>query len=166
MTPKQQRFCEEYLIDLNATQAAIRAGYSARTANRTGHKLLSKTDIAAKITELQAGRSEATEIDAKWVLLRLAKIADFDIRKLFDTQGRIVPIDQLDDDTAFALAGLDVDENFYEDGTRVVSKKFKTVDKKAALELIAKHLGMFVDRLETTDTTPKVTFIIPDNGRD
>jgi phage terminase small subunit len=68
LTPKQQAFCEEYLIDLNATQAAIRAGYKADNARQVASENLSKVDIADKISELQAKRSAKTEITAEWVL--------------------------------------------------------------------------------------------------
>lgn len=69
MTPKQQRFVEEYLIDLNATQAAIRAGYSRKTARQIGDENLSKPDIAAAIADRLKARSEKTGLDAEWVLL-------------------------------------------------------------------------------------------------
>lgn len=68
MTPKQQAFISEYLIDLNATQAAIRAGYSANTAHAIGHENLSKPEIAAAITKAQAERADKCEISALWVL--------------------------------------------------------------------------------------------------
>jgi phage terminase small subunit len=68
LTPKQQAFCEEYLIDLNATQAAIRAGYSAKTANVIGPENLAKPCIAEKVQEAMRKRSKKTEINAAWVL--------------------------------------------------------------------------------------------------
>lgn len=74
MTPKQQRFVEEYLIDLNATRACIRAGYSERTADRIGPELLGKTCVAAAIAEAKAKRSAETAIDARWVLLRAVEM--------------------------------------------------------------------------------------------
>ena len=75
LTDKQKRFVEEYLCDLNATQAAIRAGYSERTANREGHRLLSKADIQAAIQDAMRARSERTELTADWVLMRLREEA-------------------------------------------------------------------------------------------
>ncbi len=74
LTPKQQRFIEEYLIDLNATQAAIRAGYSAKTARSVGHENLTKPDIASAIAEAQSKRSEETKITAQWVLEKAAQV--------------------------------------------------------------------------------------------
>jgi len=76
LTAKQQAFCEEYLIDLNATQAAIRAGYSAKTANVIGPENLAKPCIAEVVAELQAKRSNVTQIDAAWVLTEAKKSYD------------------------------------------------------------------------------------------
>ncbi len=74
MTPKQQRFVDEYLIDLNATQAAIRAGYSAKNADKIGPELLGKTRVAEAISVAQKARSEKTETTAAWVLEGLKKV--------------------------------------------------------------------------------------------
>lgn len=74
LTPKQQRFCEEYLIDLNATQAAIRSGYSKHTAQRIGSENLSKPLISDEISRLKSERSENTKIGAAWVLEELVDI--------------------------------------------------------------------------------------------
>ena len=71
LTDKQEMFCREYLIDLNATQAAIRAGYSVKTANRIAAQNLSKLDIQNRIAELKAKRNEDVGIDADYVLRRL-----------------------------------------------------------------------------------------------
>jgi phage terminase small subunit len=76
MTPKQQRFVDEYLIDLNATQAAVRAGYSAKTAYSIGEELLRKPDIAAAVAKAEAARSERTKIDADWVLRKAVELHD------------------------------------------------------------------------------------------
>ena len=75
LTPKQARFVQEYLIDLNAAQAAIRAGYSAKTARVIGHENLTKPDIAAAIEKAQAERAERAEVTADWVIDELRKIA-------------------------------------------------------------------------------------------
>lgn len=92
MTPKQQLFVEEYLIDLNATQAAIRAGYSAKTAHVIGHENLNKPEIAAAVGKAQADRNERTRVDADWVLRRFTEEADADVGDLYDETGRVKPI--------------------------------------------------------------------------
>lgn len=167
MTPKQEQFCREYLIDLNATQAAIRAGYSKKTANPTASRLLAKANIQARIAELKRDREVRTEINADWVLTRLAKIANFDIRKLFDPDGNLIPVHKLDADTAFALGGIDVTELAGSDDVPpALLKKFKSVDKKGALELLGKHLAMWTERVEQTGNTAQVIITMPDNGRD
>tara|TARA_R110000823_G_scaffold179223_1_gene311603 strand:+ start:1063 stop:1491 length:429 start_codon:yes stop_codon:yes gene_type:complete len=76
LNAKQMRFCEEYLIDLNATQAAIRADYSEKTAKQIGSENLSKPDIAEYIAELKSKRSDETKIDAAWVLVSARKVYD------------------------------------------------------------------------------------------
>jgi phage terminase small subunit len=74
LTPKQALFVQEYLVDLNATQAAIRAGYSAKTARAVGHENLKKPDIAEAIAEAQAERAEKVKIDAEYVLRQAVKL--------------------------------------------------------------------------------------------
>ncbi|WP_249871627.1 terminase small subunit [Oceanobacillus saliphilus] len=76
LTAKQELFCHEYIVDLNATQAAIRAGYSERTARVTASKLLAKANISARVKELKDKRAEKLELDAYWVLKRLKDISD------------------------------------------------------------------------------------------
>lgn len=76
LNDRQVRFCEEYLIDLNAMQSAIRAGYSEKTAKQMGSENLSKPDIANYIAELKAKRSAETKIDAAWVLASLKRVHD------------------------------------------------------------------------------------------
>ena len=152
LTPKQQRFVEEYLVDLNATQAAIRAGYSERTAEVIGHENLRKPKIQGFIDKALAERTERTQITADKVLREYARLGFFDPRKLFNDDGSPKGIQELDDDTAAVLAGLEVMEIYEgrgEDRQFVGHlKKYKLADKKGALDSIAKHLGMFIDRHE------------------
>lgn len=89
LTPKQARFVEEYLVDLNATQAAIRAGYSARTAGQTSFELLKKPEIQILISEAQKKRSKRTEITQDRVLQELAKLGFGDIRDIFSDDGSL-----------------------------------------------------------------------------
>ena len=133
---------QEYLVDLNATAAAIRAGYSRKTANRIASENLSKPDIQTAIQEAKQARSQRTEITQDMVIQELAKLGFFDIRKLFDKDGKPLDISKLDDDTAAALVGLDVQDVSDSDGNYVgFIKKYKMADKIKALELLGKHLG-------------------------
>lgn len=156
LTAKQRAFVQEYLIDLNATQAAIRAGYSEATAYSIGNENLSKPEIQAAIQEAMAERERRVEITQDRVLKEYARLGFFDPRKLFNSDGSPREIQDLDDDTASALAGLDVMEVYEGTGEsrRFVgySKKYKLADKKGALDSIAKHLGMFTDRSQVDVT--------------
>jgi phage terminase small subunit len=152
LTPKQARFVEEYLVDLNATQAAIRAGYSKGTARAIASENLSKPDIQQAIVEAMKKREKRTQITQDRVLLELGRIAFFDPRRLFDADGKPVAINQLDDDTAAALVGLDVLEEFEGEGEDRAfvgyTKKYKIADKNTALTNAMRHLGMLRDKVE------------------
>jgi phage terminase small subunit len=146
MTPKQERFVEEYLIDLNATQAAIRAGYSAKTAAEIGRQNLIK--LEEKIAVAKSLRSFRTQVTADRVLQELARIAFVDLRKVFrwGPDGvTLLPSDDLTEDEAAIIA--EVSETTSESGGSIKGKRF---DKLKALELLGKHLGLFLDRTEIT----------------
>ncbi|MFD1407534.1 terminase small subunit [Kroppenstedtia eburnea] len=93
LTSKQQRFVEEYLVDLNATQAAIRAGYSQRNAGKIGHELLGKEKIAEAIDRAKAERSERTEVSQDMVVKQLAKIAFADIKDVVSWGGKEIEVE-------------------------------------------------------------------------
>lgn len=150
LTPKQQRFVEEYLIDLNATQAAIRAGYSARTAEWQGPQLLGKIHVAAAVRAAQADRSSATRVDAAWVLSRLAQEAEADLSDLYAEDGSLKPVRDWPKIWRQGLVqGVETDED-PEGGGRV--RKVKLSDRVKRLELIGKHIGVkaFEERVDVT----------------
>lgn len=142
---KQERFCQEYLIDLNATQAAIRAGYSQKTAYSIGEENLRKPEIDLRIKELMGERSKRTEITQDRVLQEYARLAFLDPRKFFDEYGNLLSVTDLDDETAAALGGLEITTEKSRDGKEDLSftKKIKLIDKGRALDSLARHLGMF-----------------------
>ena len=150
LTPKQARFVQEYLVDLNATQAAIRAGYSRKTASWIGPQLLGKTHVAQEIEKGSLKRQARTEVTQDMVIRELARIAFSDVRKLYREDGSMKNLSELDDDTAATLAGIETLEEFMgAGGDRCLighTKKGRLWDKGRALELLGKHLGMFVDR--------------------
>ncbi len=146
LTPKQAAFVKEYLIDKNATQAAIRAGYSARTAQWQGPQQLAKPHVVEQINKELMLQHERTEITADRVLRELAAIAFADTRKLYREDGSIKSPGELDDRTASALAGIDTEERDGEDGCRAYTRKVKQWDKVKALELLGKHLGLYPTR--------------------
>lgn len=141
LTPKQQTFCEEYLIDLNATQAAIRSGYSKKTANRIASQLLSKLDIQTEIQRLRGLRAERTAITSDKVVKELARIGFSDIANCIEWDGerlRIKPLDEMGEDVTASISEFSETVN-----TSGSSYKFKLYDKKGALELLGRHLGMY-----------------------
>jgi phage terminase small subunit len=154
LTVKQQRFVDEYLVDPNATQAALLAGYSKRSAAAIGFENLQKPAVAAAIDEARAARSERTGITADRVLNELAKIAFADQRKVM-TWGpdgvTLVDSETLDDNAAAMVA--EVSETTTKDGG---SLKLKTHDKVGALKLLGEHLGLF----EKEKGGPQVAVII------
>lgn len=160
LTPKQAVFVKEYLIDLNATQAAIRAGYSQKNADRIGPELLGKTCVAAAIQKEMAKREKRTEITQDRVLEQYARLAFFDIRKLYNGDGSLKPVHELDDESATAIAGIESFEKFDSDGVpEGVLKKIKLTDRRAALCDVARHLGMFIERVEHSGSIDLATAI-------
>lgn len=159
LTPKQQRFVEEYLVDLNATQAAIRAGYSAKTAKAIGHENLTKPDVSAALDVALKARSTRTKIDADWLLARLAQEVDADQAELYDTKGQLKSIHEWPMVWRKGLvAGMDVDEIKGEGGSVIgYTRKIKVSDRLKRLELIGRHIsvGAFVDKHQHTGADGK-----------
>lgn len=158
MTPKQRRFVDEYLIDLNATQAALRAGYSAKTADQQGWENLKKPEVAAAIAGAQAARAERTKIDADWVLRRLAAEADADLNDLYDEHGKLRPVKDWPMVWRQGLvSGVEsVRERTGEDADGNPEygfvDKIKVSDRVKRLELIGKHVNVqaFREKVEHT----------------
>lgn len=151
LTAKQARFVEEYLIDLNATQAAIRAGYSEKTAAAVGHENLRKPKIADAIASAQRERSDRTQIDADWVLKRLAGEADADLADLYDATGGLKPVREWPEVWRKGLvAGLDVEEIRIDGAVVGQIRKVKLSDRLKRIELIGKHVNVqaFKDQIE------------------
>jgi phage terminase small subunit len=128
LNPKQERFVQEYIIDYNATQAAIRAGYSEKTAGSQAHDLLKKPEIQAAVLAAQAEQRKRLAISQDWVLNRFRQISDRCIQA--------EPVLSFD-----KVTGEWVPTGEY---------KFDSAGANRATELIAKHLGMFVDKVEHT----------------
>lgn len=152
LSEKHQRFVEEYLVDLNATQAAIRAGYSEKTAYAQGSALLKHIEVAKAIRTAKKARAERMAISQDRVLQELARIAYFDIRKTVDANGAPIPIQDLDADTAAAIAGIDILEQYEQVSEERVLvgllKKYKVFDKNTAITNAMRHLGMMKDSLK------------------
>jgi len=165
ITAKQQRFANEYLGDLNATQAAIRAGYSVNNADKIGSELLGKTRVSEEILKAMAERSKRTGVNQDRIVNELAAIGfsnatdyvriveepiienghyvkDPDTGKIrMQEVVKIIPTDKLPEEKKKAIAGIK--EGKY--GIELI-----TCDKVRALELLGRHLGMFKDKVEIT----------------
>ena len=143
LTPKQQRFVDEYLADLNATQAAIRAGYSPKTASQQSARLLGNVKVQQAVAEGQKAIRNKLDVSAERVILELARIAFADMRKAarWGDAVVLVPSDEIDDDTAAAVA--EVTQTAH-------GPKVKLFDKRSALVDLGRHLGMFTDKVDVT----------------
>ncbi|EOI5812162.1 terminase small subunit [Cronobacter sakazakii] len=145
LTDKQEMFCREYLIDLNATQAAIRAGYSVKTANRTASENLSKPDIQNRIAELKNKRNEDVGINAAYVLQRLVEIDQMDVADILNDDGTLKAVSQWPKCWRITLQGIDISStirNFDEETEETILKKIKWPDKVKNLELLGKHVDV------------------------
>ncbi|EPU3936545.1 terminase small subunit [Morganella morganii] len=140
LTDKQEMFCREYLVDLNATQAAIRAGYSDKTARSVGNENLTKPDIEKRIQELMSSRSEQLKVDADYVLKRLVEIDQMDVADILLSNGEIKPIKDWPKVWRITLSGIDVTE-MAGDAAGLL-KKIKWPDKVKNLELLGKHISV------------------------
>lgn len=157
LTPKQALFVREYLIDLNATQAAIRAGYSEKTAGQQGERLLKNVEIAEAIEKGKAERIERVEIDADYVLKRLVEIDQMDVLDIMTEDGSFKRISEWPKIWRQFIQGMDVSEIWdgRGDDRDMVGflKKIKWPDKVKNLELIGKHISVqaFKEKIETSE---------------
>jgi phage terminase small subunit len=148
LRPKHARFVQEYLVDLNATQAAIRAGYSAKTANRVGPRLLSNVVIAAAVREGQRAQWAKAELSASRVLEELRRVSFANMRDLFQADGQLKPVTEWSDEQLAAVASVDIVTVEREDAPPARVHKLRLWNKVAALDTLAKHFGLLKDRLE------------------
>lgn len=161
MTDAQKRFCDEYLIDLNATRAYKVAYPNCKkdeTASAAGSRMLGNVKVQEYIQEQQKEREERTKITQDMIVNELAKIAFLDISNLYNENGGLKNIQDIDENTRKAISSLETFEEFEgygEDREKVGdTKKVKLIDKTKALELLGKHLGMFKDKLDISQDKP------------
>jgi phage terminase small subunit len=147
LTTKQRRFVSEYLKDPNATRAAIKAGYSPRTARQMGAENLTKPAIKAPV-QAQIAKFD---IESEDILRGISRLAHSDLRKLYDEHGSLLPIHQLPDDVAAAIAGIEVVTRTIPGSDPVEVEhvvKIKLWDKTRALEMAGKYKKLFTERVE------------------
>ncbi|HBO5229639.1 terminase small subunit [Pseudomonas aeruginosa] len=145
LTKKQRLFVEEYLVDLNATQAAIRAGYSTRRAAEIGYQLLQRPEVAQAIQAAMAERSKRTEVEADYVIRRLREIDEMDVLDILEDDGSFRSIRDWPKAWRQFLSGIEIAELFEGrgDDRRIagVLRKVKWPDKLRNLELLSRHVG-------------------------
>lgn len=144
MNDKQRRFVAEYLIDLNATQAAIRAGYSDKTAKQIGSRLLTNVDIGQAISEGKRRQLEKADLTAARVLEEIRRCAFLDFRTFFDEQGNLKPIRDWTAEQGSAVGTFEVliKNAKAGDGHTDTIHRIKAWDKKPFVEMAANHFGV------------------------
>lgn len=168
LTAKQRLFVSAYLVDKNATQAAIAAGYSKKTATSIGQENLKKPEVAAAIESQIKAQEAATLITVQRVLQEYGRLAFFDPRNLFRADGNPKGITEIDDDTAAAIAGVKVVAiGNAEMGVGEI-REYKIANKLGALDSLARHLGMFNDRmtLDASEELKELLALIAGAGND
>ncbi|CAM3923107.1 MULTISPECIES: terminase small subunit [Paenibacillus] len=155
LSAKQQRFVDEYLIDLNATQAAIRAGYSSKTASEQGSRLLANVKVRACIDERMAELSRRTGVNQERIIRELARIAFVNPTELVNMNDATILPTASEDDTA-AIASVKVKE--VSGDFESIEREIRFADKLKALELLGKRYGMWIDK-QQVDVTSAVQIV-------
>lgn len=161
LTHKQRLFVEEYCVDRNGTQAAIRAGYAPGSAEVTASRLLSYTKVSRAVACALAQLEKRINVDAVRVLTEYARIAFADVTQAFDASGNLLALRDMPYDLRRAIASFEVVTHQGEDGrtsTRLAKVKFHP--KPQALEALGKHLQLFVDKVELGGESGPVTITI------
>jgi phage terminase small subunit len=152
LNKRQEIFVAAYCVKLDAKAAAIKAGYSKKTAASQGSQLLNNPKISAAIAKKTGKVCGNLEITQERVLAEIAKLAFFDPRKLFESDGSPKQLHELDDETAMAVAGFEFVELFEGSGDEKhafgLLKKYKLTDKRGSLELLGRYLKLFTDKTE------------------
>lgn len=169
LNEKQRLFVQEYLKDLNATQAAIRAGYSAKTAKQQGQRLLTHVDVQKALSGQMAARSERVQIDADWMLRRLGEDVEADMADLYAEDGALKPIHEWPPIWRKGLvAGVEAIEERDDTGKVIgVVRKVKLADRTKLKEMLGRHVDVqaFKDRVEHGLTDDLAAAIAAGNAR-
>lgn len=164
VSSKQKIFIKEYLIDKNATRAAKAAGYSEKTARSQGQRLLTKVDIKALLDRGIDQQCMKLELKADHILRELLRIATADVGLAFDDMGQMKPLSEIPEDVRRAISSLEVHEIFDGQGEGKMAiglaRKVKFWDKPRALEMLGRHLKLFVDELKVTSEAIPVSVSI------
>lgn len=144
MLDQHKRFADKFFETLNGSKSAIYAGFAEASARQEASRLLDRDDVQSYLQELRDAASEKTGITAARVLEEIGRLAFSDIRNYYKGDNQLIPVTDLDDDAAAALASVKTFEEFTPDGDPIgTSKEIKLYDKLAGLEKLAKHLGLY-----------------------
>lgn len=155
LNKRQKVFVQEYLKDLNATAAYKRAGFKAsgHSAETNAARLLRNAEVSKAIQAGMDARAKRAELDSDQILKEIGRLSYINPKKLFDAQGRLLPIHQLPDEIAVCISSLDVVTTRVPGSDPVeveYTTKIKFWDKRGSLELLGKHQKLFTDKLEVT----------------
>jgi phage terminase small subunit len=163
LSPKQLRFVQEYLVDLNGKRAAIAAGYSAKTAEVTASKMLRIPKVQAEIQEGQKAKEKLLEVSKEKVLKEYLRIAFSDIKNVMKWDAQyidLIPSDDIGPDVSAAIQEVSIKTKYTDEGEMIIERKVKLYDKPRALEMLGKHLGLF-EKKEGDDTNKPFTLAYP-----
>jgi phage terminase small subunit len=158
LTDKQEAFCREYIVDFNATQAAIRAGYSEKTAKDIGCQNLAKLNISEKIAELSSKVVQKHDVTIERIIQEYANIAFLDPIEVFNKDGCLKPLSEMSEPARRALSGIKIRSVGGEVEADIT--EVKIIDKRQALADLGKHLGMFIERVDHTTKGKEITGIV------
>jgi phage terminase small subunit len=165
LSPKQARFVEEYLVDLDGKHAAIRAGYSPITAEVQASRLLTNVKVRVSLEAAVQARSKRTDVTADRVVAELARIAFANMRDYWPRPGEVIELDRLDQDRTAAISEITIDEFVDAAGVLHRRTRLKLHDKQAALVSLARHLGTFVDRRGHVSLEERIALMTPEERR-
>jgi len=150
MTPRQARFVAEYLIDLNATAACLRAGYSPRGAAQAAERLLRNVEVAAEVAKKTQRQLAKADLSAARTLEEMRRLAFSNVRSLFDDRGNLRPIQDLTEEEAACIASIEVIIKNAQagDGHTDTVHRIKVWDKPRTLEMLGKHFALLVERVK------------------
>jgi phage terminase small subunit len=167
LTPKQERFAHEYVKDLNATQAAKRAGFSKATAYSAGQRLLKNVEIGRLVASLKEKQIAKSGLSAQMVLDELTKLGFSNVRDLFDAQGDLRSIHDLTPAQSACIASVEVVMKNATAGDGKVDRvlKIRTWDKPKVLELLAKHFALLTEVVKHTTDDKRVARLLAGRKR-
>lgn len=151
LSDREKRFCEEYIIDLNGTQALLRVSnrMTRQSASTESSRLLKLDRIQKRLSELRAEQSKRTAVTADRVIAELARVAFFDLGSAYNDEGALLDVPEMPEDVRRALQGIKIFEEFGENKKKIgETRELKPADKVRALELLGKHFKLFTDKHE------------------